>query len=242
MSVVLGGKQYGSRVRNFHLVYQNHSIVVRSHSQEEALDRFDGFFALTVATLAPSHVFVHAGAVEWLGKAIVIPGKSRAGKSTLVMALVRAGATYLSDEFALLDNSGMIHPFTKPISMRQPNQSRQVDISVESIGGVIGTKPVPLGLVLDTAYMKGKHWQPKQISPGEGILTMLANCPAAQHAPERVLQALNTAAMGAQFFRTPRGDCLAIAPKILESNFYQQTTLSGTQNTASIAEFGNSAA
>ncbi len=217
MSVILGGKQPGSSLRNFHLVYHNHTVMGRSHRQEEALDRFGGFFALAVAMLSPHFVFVHAGAVEWQGQALLIPGQSLAGKSTLVMELVRAGATYLSDEFALLDNKGMVHPYPKPISMRESSQSKQIDVSVESFGGTIATNPVPLGFVFDTTYKKGAHWKPKHISPGQGVLATLTNCPAAQYAPERVLDALNTAAINTCFIRTLRGDAAAIAPLILQS-------------------------
>ena len=33
-------------------------------------------------------------------------------------ALVRAGAEYYSDEFAPLDAGGLVHPFAKPLSIR----------------------------------------------------------------------------------------------------------------------------
>src|SRR5581483_1001800 len=51
-----------------------------------------------LATLTEKAVFVHAGVVAWRGRALVIPGPSNSGKSTLVAALVAAGAAYYSDE------------------------------------------------------------------------------------------------------------------------------------------------
>src|SRR5262245_38089017 len=42
--------------------------------------------------------YVHAGVVKWRGAAILLPGRSFAGKSTLVKTLCEAGATYVSDE------------------------------------------------------------------------------------------------------------------------------------------------
>jgi hypothetical protein len=42
---------------------------------------------------------------------MVLPGKSFAGKTTLVAALVRAGAEYWSDEYAVLDANGDVHPY-----------------------------------------------------------------------------------------------------------------------------------
>lgn len=44
------------------------------------------------------HYYVHAAVVERRGGAIALPGLSRAGKSTLALALVLEGARFLSDE------------------------------------------------------------------------------------------------------------------------------------------------
>ena len=44
---------------------------------------------------------VHAGAVLWYGRALLFPGTTHAGKSSLVAELLRKGAVYLSDEYAL---------------------------------------------------------------------------------------------------------------------------------------------
>lgn len=50
--------------------------------------------------------FVHSGVVEFDRRAIVFPGKSRYGKSTMVAALVEAGCRYLSDEYAVISPEG----------------------------------------------------------------------------------------------------------------------------------------
>jgi len=216
MSVILGGQDAGSRVRRFHLVYQNHTEVCRSHVLDEALDRFDAFFALAVAALSPQRIFVHGGAVAWQGRAIVIPGQSLSGKSTLIMELVRAGATYLSDEFAIFDSEGHVHPYPKPISMRKTPQSRQVDVPVASIGGVEGREPVPLGLVIVTSYEEGGRWRPQPVSTGEGILWLLSNTPAGRLAPERALRFLGNAATSADFIKSTRGEASDVVPLILQ--------------------------
>jgi predicted ATPase len=44
-----------------------------------------------VATEAPRRVFVHAGVVGWKGQAILVPGRSYSGKTTLIAALMKAG-------------------------------------------------------------------------------------------------------------------------------------------------------
>ena len=60
----------------------------------------------TVAVLSPQRVFIHAGVVGWSVHAIVMPGRTFTGESTLVEALVRRGAEYFSDEYAVLDRKG----------------------------------------------------------------------------------------------------------------------------------------
>jgi len=59
--------------------------------------------------------------VAWRGRAILLPGRSYVGKSTLVMELVRAGAVYYSDEYAVLDARGRVHPFAQPVALREPD-------------------------------------------------------------------------------------------------------------------------
>ncbi len=85
---------------------------------EVAFGILDAQMRMHIALHAPDHVFVHAGAVGVGGQAIVLPGKSFAGKTTLAAALVRAGAEYCSDEYAALDADGRVHPYPKPLSVR----------------------------------------------------------------------------------------------------------------------------
>ena len=47
---------------------------------------------------------VHAGALLIDGKALLLPGTSHAGKSSLVAELLRRGASHFSDEYALIDD------------------------------------------------------------------------------------------------------------------------------------------
>ena len=75
-----------------------------------------------VATRTFTHLILHAAVVARNGKAIVIPGESGQGKSTLCASLVARGWRHLSDEFALLDPETLritAHP--RPISLK--NQS-----------------------------------------------------------------------------------------------------------------------
>ena len=54
---------------------------------------------------------VHSGIVQWNGRALLLPGATHSGKSSLVAELLRRGATCFSDEFALIDAEGRAHPY-----------------------------------------------------------------------------------------------------------------------------------
>ncbi len=171
-----------------------------------------------VATHARDRTFVHAGVVGFRGRAIRLPGRSRSGKTTLVAELVRAGAEYLSDEFALLDARGRVHPFPKRLSFRGPGgcdrHARQA--AVEEIGGRSARGPLPVGLVAVTEYQPGASWNPAPLSPGRALLELLAHTVPARLRPQASLEALGSALAGATLLKGPRGEAADTARRLLE--------------------------
>jgi hypothetical protein len=168
---------------------------------------------MLVALEAPEFVFVHAGAVAHRGRGIVIPGQSFSGKTSLVAALVRAGAEYCSDEYAVLDAQGLLHPFSKPLSVRA--RVYQTDHSVESLGGVTVREPVPVGLVVLTTYRRGTEWEPRRLSPGEAVLGLLSHTVPAQTRPDHVMPALTRACETAVALEGDRGEADDVAQALL---------------------------
>lgn len=72
-----------------------------------------------VATRGLSHLILHAGVIARDGRAVIIPGLSGQGKSTLAAGLSRRGWRYLSDEFALVDlENQTVHPYPRPASLK----------------------------------------------------------------------------------------------------------------------------
>ena len=104
-SLIVGGSD-APNLRRFHLLYANEARAARTLELEDIFALLEYEFEMHVAEQASRRVFVHAGAVGWNGRAIVLPGQTRSGKTTLVAALVRAGATYYSDEYAVIDTQG----------------------------------------------------------------------------------------------------------------------------------------
>jgi len=113
-------------------VFQDSEVVAQAG--EAGHDALAAAIRSHVALNAPAHIFVHAGVVAVDGRALVLPGPSFSGKTTLVAALVRAGATYLSDEFAVLDADGRVHPYPKPLSIRRHGGWAQTDVPAAALG------------------------------------------------------------------------------------------------------------
>lgn len=215
-SIVIGGEGARPNIRRFNLLYGNHVRLARSIELDEVFNTLESDLRLFVAELARGRVFVHAGVVGWEGRAVVVPGRSYSGKSTLVAELVRAGATYYSDEYAVFDSRGRVHPFPGPLQIRQEGSFKQTKIDVAQLGGRPGSKPLPVGLVLVTQFKKGARWRPRNLSSGAGALELLSNTVSARRSPANALDAFDNAVAGAQIVKGARGEAQEIVPFILE--------------------------
>ena len=213
-SCIAGGDVPGTRVRRFWKVYAGLDLEARTLDEDAALDAFEGRARFDVALNATRWTFVHAGAVGWKGRAILIPGESMSGKSRLVEALVRAGATDDSDEYAVLDSRGRLYPFAKPLAIRM-DDGRIRRVTAEHLGGRTGTRALPVGLIVATRYTPGTGWNPVTVAPGEGVLTLLGHTVRARIAPARVLKTLARAVEAAAAIRSARGEAEETAHELL---------------------------
>jgi hypothetical protein len=182
-----------------------------------ALDVLEVKLRFHIAQHAPDFIFVHAGVVGHRGKAILVPGPSFSGKTTLVCELVRAGANYYSDDYAPLDRTGLVHPYAKPLSLRAEGEALQVDHDVGVFGGAAGEVALPVGLVVVSPYHPGAIWDPEKRTAGEGVLALLANTVPAQERPQESMKALTAALGSAVVLEGERGEAREIVQQILES-------------------------
>jgi hypothetical protein len=181
----------------------------------EALNSLESMMRFQIALLAKKKLFVHAGVVGWKGRAIVIPGHSFSGKTTLVSALVRAGAEYYSDEFAVFDHHGLVHPFPKALNIRGKSGQSTEKCPVETLGGQRGTEALPVGMIVVTEYHAGTRWRPRRLSQGDAVLALLAHTVRAQVAPEFALPTLGRVAEHAQGLSGKRGEAIDLARLLL---------------------------
>jgi hypothetical protein len=180
-----------------------------------ALGILDAELRMYIALHAREHVFIHAGVVGVDGHAIVLPGKSFAGKTTLVASLVQAGAEYWSDEYAVLDADGLVHPYPKPLSVRI-NDTRETDEQpVESLGGRAGDRPLPVAVIAFTNYRPGAAWALRARTAGEGAVKLLEHSVAARSRPAQVLGAVRRATTDALVLEGERGDARQAASALL---------------------------
>ena len=214
-SLIASGTKVGSNRRRFNILYVGARRLARTKDTDEALDALEGHMQIHIADHARRRVFVHAGVAGWRGKAIVIPGRTMTGKSTLIKALVEAGATYYSDEYAVLDKHGRVHPYAKALSMRQNGGGRPKRIPPEALGGKTGVRPLPVGLVVATGYRPGVRWRPRPLSPGRAVMELLNHTVPARRDPERVLATLRSATADATVLKGARGEAAEIAETLL---------------------------
>jgi hypothetical protein len=163
-SFFLGPDRTGSRVRRYHLIYQNAERLVRTLDLEEALDVLRRQLELTVAMLAPRRLFVRGGAVAWGDRAIVLPGDDADEVEALVDALVEAGGIRYSARYAVFGGHGDVHPY--------PAQASRDPLPVDTI-----------------AFRRPTAARGRLLSPGLGVIGLLTQAVAS---PLRAAYALRT--------------------------------------------------
>jgi hypothetical protein len=161
-----------------------------------------------VAEFAVAYLFVHAGVVEWNGAGILLPGSSMAGKSTLVTALVDAGATYYSDEYAVLDDQGRVHPYRRPISLREGplGPAGRLLPNPDPSHPLQGQSSATVNLVLLTTYRPGASWSCERVGQASGIMAMCEHTVAIQSRPADTMATLAKIAEVADIYQGTRGD------------------------------------
>lgn len=189
--------------------------VIEHATRSLALTMLDAEIRLFVAARAQDRWFVHAGAVVIDGRALLIPGESFSGKTTLVAALVQAGARYYSDEYAVLDEGGLVHPYPRPLRLRRgdglaPGQRLDADL------GSADSESAAVGAIALTRYRPGFEWKPRRVSRGQGIVALMAQTIPARERPEQSLRVLGRAVTAATVLEGDRGEAASVAEALVD--------------------------
>lgn len=158
---------------------------------------------------------VHAGAVVLQGRALLIPGSSHAGKSSLVAELLRRGAAHLSDEYALVDGEGRVHSYPRPLLLRNggPKQSLVLPSDLDAR---FEMEPMEMGWIVAVDYDPEGQWKIERISQGEAVMFLLRNTPHEMEQSPEMIELFTRCAGGAKCYAGTRGDVVEAAEKILE--------------------------
>jgi hypothetical protein len=157
---------------------------------------------------------VHAGTVVLGGRALLLPGATHAGKSSLVAELLRRGATYFSDEYALIDSEGRVHPYPRPLLLRN-GCPEQVPVLAAECNASVGDAPAPVGWILSLEYHPAGTWSIEAVPQGEGLLTLLRNTPHVLADSPEMVGAFQRAVAGATCYTGGRPDAVQAADEIL---------------------------
>ena len=214
-SLVVGEGCQRAGMRRLHVLYADSMRVARGAVLDQVLTALETDLHRYTAEATSDMTFLHAGMVAWQGRAIVLPGPSLSGKTTLVWEMLRLGATYYSDEFAVVDSSGLVHPFARPLGIREDSSYAQTKYTAERLGAASGVKPLPMGMAVICKYEAGAPWRPAPLSQGQGALELLANSVAVRSQPHQTLKRLHKLAKQAVFIGGTRGEAREAAASIL---------------------------
>lgn len=214
---VLPDRTFGLfKVDSVYHLFEDRQPSTYGESRPNFIKFYNAILRIAVGEHSDSLTFLHAGVVSWKEKAIVLPANSFQGKTTFVAELVKLGAEYYSDEYAVIDDSGLVRPFARDLSFRTDGgRTGEMMVSVTSIGGRTGSKPIPIGTLLITWFEPGAAFDPVQLSLGTSIIETVPFAIPLLKQPNRTLDRLQQALGAALRIKSPRGEAREAADQLI---------------------------
>ena len=198
------------------LYYTNEGARTHGFEKEMYFRRnLNTMIRIHVAEKARDWVFIHAGVVGWREHAIILPAMSHSGKTTLVSELIRLGADYYSDEYAVMDPLGAVHPYARNLSVRLAGSEVPIEVPPAEFGADVGSRPIPAGMVVLTKFVNGAEFKPERLSLGNGIMATVPDVIPIRLNTDFSLKVLNAAFRRAIIIKSLRGEAHIAARSIL---------------------------
>ncbi|MGB6690283.1 MAG: hypothetical protein WBE76_20815 [Terracidiphilus sp.] len=157
---------------------------------------------------------VHAGTVLLNGRALLLPGATHSGKSSIVAELLRRGAIYFSDEYALIDADGLAHPYPRPLLLRN-GSPEQFPVLAGECNAQVGDAPAPVGWILLLEYEAGCSWRLTPVPQSLALVALLQNTPHALADSPELIEMFQRAVAGASCYSGRRAEAADAATEIM---------------------------
>lgn len=157
---------------------------------------------------------IHAAVVAFGDRALLLPGSAHTGKTTLTAELLRRGAIFYSDEYALIDREGLVHPYPQPLLPRN-GRPEQSPVPPEEFGSHTGSGPLPIRWILGLIYRPETGWKVAPVSQSETVVLLLQNTPHVWARTPELPDILSQAVGSATCLIGTRGEAAAAADEIL---------------------------
>lgn len=195
------------------IIFRDDGTEITAESVETAIPLLQSAIDESVVGRSSDVAFVHAGVVAVGHAAILFPGLSHAGKSTLVAELVRLGATYFSDEYAVIGADGAVYPYPRALMLRN-GLPEQRPVLPEELAVAVGTGSVPPRLILMLRYVEGERFQVRKITHAEALMILLQSTPQVLADAPHIFKPLGRVAANALTFSGVRGEASQAAEHI----------------------------
>ena len=94
-------------------------------------------------TVSSNTLLLHAGAIKYNNKGVILAGATMSGKSTLTSYLLNEGFEYITDDIVILNTNNVTFlPYPKTIMLREQSYNilREAKINLSVIGKTYGNK------------------------------------------------------------------------------------------------------
>jgi hypothetical protein len=206
-SLVVGNEIAPRGLERLHLLFRGGLLISAAYNLEPVLGALESELDRRIGLNAgPDRVFVDAGAVGWRGNAILLAGPAHHEISTLIAALLRAGASYYSDRYAVLDGNGRVHPYARPLWLSVGAHANPVRYLAEDLGAKTGIYSLPVRTVVFVCYRLGAQARFFPVTRTAAAAELMASAVVSNPDPEAVSATLSKALAGAWILRGICGD------------------------------------
>lgn len=192
-------------------------FTLRNHEEVCCVDRSAGAVAswllhatcrqLVLAGARTNGLLLHAAAVKWAGRGLLLAGATGSGKSTLTAFLTNRGFDYLSDELVYVPLESMcVEGFTAPLKIKRSgvdalegrvplttegrvSMAGRHDVLVQPGADARATAPVSLSVIVFPRYQPNSEFRLKALTPAQTGLRLMAGVLNGERLPDHGFRA-----------------------------------------------------